>query len=70
MTLTGAGIKSFQVWTSGNRFAGIVAWNEKRDAYQVCWNMNCTRGSKRWFATVDDAVSFIEARRVRKGWAI
>lgn len=68
-SLTEAGIKSFDVHTRRGAFAGVIAWNQKRDDYAVYFNSNCTRGSKRRFESVQDAVSFIRDRRIKKGWA-
>jgi hypothetical protein len=70
MTLTGAGIKSFDVWTSVNTFAGVIAWRERSDTYAVYFDSNCARGSKRSFKSVDEAVAYITARRIKKGWRI
>ena len=70
MTLTGAGIKSFDVWTPVNTFAGVIAWQPKSDTYSVYFDSNCGRGSARKFQSVDAAVEFITARRIKKGWRI
>lgn len=68
MQLTLAGIKSYDVHTSRGGFAGVIAWNPKRDDYAVYFNSTCSRGSKRRFKTVNDAVQFIRDRRIKKGW--
>lgn len=70
LILTSAGIKSFDVWTSTGRFAAVIGWNKKRDDYSVFFNSNATRGSKRRFKSVDDAVTFVRERRVKKGWSL
>jgi len=70
MTLTSAGIKSFDVWTAGNGFAGVIAWQPKSDTYKVYFNSTCSRGSKRRFGSVDEAIEFIRERRVKKGWRV
>lgn len=70
MNLTPAGIKSYDVHTARGAFAGVIAWNQKRDDYGVYFNSTCTRGSKRRFESVEDAVEFIRQRRIKKGWSI
>lgn len=69
-SLIGAGINSFDVETRRGAFAGTIVWNQKRDDYSVYFNSNCTRGSKRRFTSVDDAVKFIYDRRVKKCWGV
>jgi hypothetical protein len=70
LQLTSAGINSFDVATKAGRFAGVIAWNERGDFYRVYFDSNATRGSKRKFTSVQDAVAFIRERRIRKGFSI
>lgn len=61
--------QSFEVRTKGGAFAGIVSERFKSGTCKVWFNTTATRGSARKFASVQDAVNFIHARRVSKGWA-
>lgn len=70
MELVLVGIKSYDVFTSKGGFAGVIAWNPKRDQHRVYFNTTCSRGSKRWFKSLDDAVNFIRDRRIKKGWHV
>ena len=65
--LSSAGIECFDIFTKRGAYAGLVA--KKRDGYVLYWNGNATRGSKRKFATMQDALEFMHQRRVKKGWA-
>ena len=61
--------QSFEVRTQGGAFAGIVSERFKTGACKVWFNSTATRGSARKFSSVQEAVNFIHARRVKKGWA-
>lgn len=65
--LHSAGIECFDIWSKKGAYAGVVA--KKRNGYVLYWNGNCTRGSKRLFSTINDALEFMHQRRVKKGWA-
>jgi hypothetical protein len=65
-----AGPNSFEVRTRRNGFAGLIAHQPVKGDFKVYFNDTATRGSARRFATVEDAVQFIHARRVKKGWGI
>lgn len=70
MQLTWAGNNCFDVWTSNKRYAGLICQSNDRRHYNVFFDSNATRGSKRNFKSVDDAVEYIKARRLKKGWSI
>ncbi len=61
--------QSFDVRTKGGAFAGVVSERFKTGDVKVYFNGSATRGSARKFASVQEAINFIHARRVKKGWA-
>ncbi len=65
-SLTSAGIECFDIWSRKGAYAGLIA--KKKSGYVLYWNGNATRGSKRVFATINDALEFMHQRRVKKGW--
>ena len=62
--------QSFDVFTRGGLFAGIVAESFKTNTCKVYFDSNCSKGSARKFASVQAALDFIHARRVGKGWRV
>lgn len=60
--------QSFDVRTRGGAFAGIVSERFESGKCKVYFNRTATRGSARKFSSVQEAVGFIHARRVKKGW--
>jgi hypothetical protein len=69
LQIEAAGIGSFDVRTKQGLYAGVLA-PRKDGTYRVYFNGNCTRGSQRKFNSVNDAISFIIERRVKKGWRV
>jgi len=69
-SLEWAGIKSFDVKTRTGAYAGLIALSNSGDFWRVYFDSNCTKGSQRKFSSVEDAISYIEARRIKKGWKI
>ena len=65
--LSWAGIECFDIFTKRGAYAGLVA--KKRDGYVLYWNSNATRGSKRKFTSIQQALEFMHQRRIKKGWA-
>jgi hypothetical protein len=61
--------QAFDVFTRRGAFAGIVVENYGRHT-EVYFNMAATKGSKRKFSGVQDALAFIKQRRVKKGWGV
>lgn len=61
--------QSFDVRTKTGAYAGLISENFKNGMAKVYFNSNATRGSSRKFQSVESALDFIHARRVKKGWA-
>lgn len=61
--------QSFDVFTKAGKFAGLVVESYTRGV-RVYFDGNATRGSKRVFASVHDALGFIHDRRIKKGWSV
>lgn len=64
-----AGPAAFDVKTRKGAFCGVIV-QSKRGDWKVFFNMTATKGSQRRFPSPEAAVSFIHARRVKKGWGI
>jgi hypothetical protein len=62
-----AGIECFDVRTKSGAYCGIVV--KRPRGWVWFWNSTATRGSKRLFNSVSDAIEFMHNRRVSKGWA-
>lgn len=61
--------RAFDVKTRGGAFAGIIS--EHYGKYvRVYFNSNATRGSARKFKSIPEAVDYIIARRIKKGWGV
>ena len=60
--------QSWQVHTKSGAFAGIVSERFKTGLVKVYFNGNCTKGSARKFTSVQQALEFIHARRIKKGF--
>ncbi|MFO7788470.1 MAG: hypothetical protein R6W87_12010 [Halospina sp.] len=59
--------QSFEVRTKNGAFAGIVSERFKTGNVKVWFNSTATRGSARKFTSVQGALDFIHARRIKKG---
>lgn len=59
--------QSFEVRTKSGAFAGIISERFKSGNVKVWFNSTATRGSSRKFTSVQSALDFIHARRVKKG---
>lgn len=62
--------QSFEVWTKRGAFAGIVTEQFKTGTVRVWFNSTATRGSARKFTSIEGALDFIHARRIKKGMSI
>jgi hypothetical protein len=63
------GLPAFTIHTRRGGFAGYVTSN-KDGRWDVWFNANCTKGSKRKFPSVDAAILYIRDRRIKKGWGV
>jgi hypothetical protein len=59
---------AYDVRTPKGTFAGVIS-DQKGGYVRVYFNSTATKGSKRKFADRSEALEFIHARRVKKGWA-
>ncbi len=69
LQLTYAGPNAFDLWTKHNAYAGLIA-QKKAGYWMVYFNANATRGSVRKFATAQEAIAYVIARRIKKGWRV
>lgn len=58
---------SFDVRSKTGAYAGIISWNGDKGFAKVYFNGNATRGSARKFPSIEAAMDFIHARRVKRG---
>lgn len=68
-SLEPAGINAFDVKTRNGAFCGVIAQSPNGE-WRVFFNMTATKGSQRRFPSPQDAVAFIRARRIKKGWLV
>lgn len=61
--------RAFDVLTSNGAFAGIIVENYGRHT-EVYFNTSATKGSKRKFQNVTEALEFIYQRRLSKGFKV
>jgi hypothetical protein len=67
--LTSAGFNAFDLHTARGAYCGTIA-KTKTGAWRVFFNMTATKGSARKFASAEEAVKFVHARRIKKGWSV
>lgn len=61
------GCRLFDTYTRKGNYSCLII--EKPAGVHVYWNGDATRGTKRVFATISEALEFMHTRRVKKGWA-
>lgn len=61
--------QAFDLFTSKGKFAGIIVETYGKGC-KVYFDSNCGRGSKRVFQSIEAALDFIYARRIKKGWSV
>lgn len=59
--------RSFDVFTSGGAYAGIISWKGEKGYAKVYYNSTATKGSARKFPSVGAALDFMHERRERRG---
>lgn len=61
--------QAFDLFTSKGKFAGLIAETYGKGV-KVYFDSNASKGSKRVFKDINDALNFIYARRIKKGWSV